>query len=177
MNKKIIYLIVGLIIVIIALFAFNKFLKEEVVEEPIVEEPPVEEPTEEPIEIISVNNLVVPNQAPGTEIFVEKILLKTDGKGGFVTIHRVNEEGETEEIMGVSSYFEPGVTENILVVLNEGETVDAPLEMVAMLHADDGDGVWNSETDIPLLDDEGNIVQVVFTMDNPKDAPGYDTKL
>ena len=173
MNKKVVYLIVGLIIVIIALFVFNKILKEEVIEDPIVKETP----SEELAETISVNNLVVPNQAPGTEVFVEKILFKTDGNGGFVTIHRVNEEGETGEIMGVSSYFEPGVTENILVVLNEGETIDVPLEMVAMLHTDDGDGVWTSETDIPLLDDEGNIVQVFFTMDNLEDVPGYDTKL
>lgn len=174
MNKKIIYLIVGLIIVIIALFAFNKFLKNEVVEEPPVDKSPVEMP----VEIISIDTLVVPDQAPGDEIFVEKVLLKTDGNGGFVVVHRVTEDGETGDVIGVSRYLEPGVTENLVVDLNEGETVEVDETVVAMLHADDGDGVWNPETDMSLTDDEGNIIQVIFTIvDNLEDVPGFEAKL
>ena len=174
MNKKIIYLIVGLIIVIIALFGFNKFLKEEVVEEPIIEEPPVEEP----IEIISINTLVVPDQAPGDEVYVEKVLLKTDGNGGFVVVYRVTEDGETGDVIGVSRYLEPGVTENLVVTLNEGETVEIDETVIVVLHADDGNSVWNSETDMSLTDDEGNIVQVIFTIvDDLESVPGFDAKL
>ena len=174
MNKKVVYLIVGLIIVIMAFFAFNKFLKEKVVEEP----PVIEPPTEEPIEIISINNLVVPNQAPGTEIFVEKVLLKTNENGGFVIVHRVTEDGDIGEIIGVSRYLEPGVTKNLVVALNEGETVEIDETVVAMLHVDDGDGVWNSETDKPIIDNEGVIIQVPFTIiDNLEDVPGFEAKL
>ena len=175
MNKKITYLIIGLIIIIVALFGFNKFLKKEVIEEPPVVEKPL---TEEPIEIISIDTLVVPDQAPGDEIFVEKVLLKTDGNGGFVVVHRVTEDGETGDVIGVSRYLEPGVTENLVVDLNEGETVEVDETVVAMLHADDGDGVWNPETDMSLTDDEGNIIQVIFTIvDNLEDVPGFEAKL
>ena len=173
MNKKIIYLIIGIIIIILALFGFNKFLKKEVIEDPLIEEIPVEIP----VEVISVDNLVVPDQAPGDEVYVEKVLLRTDGEGGFVTIHKTNEEEEAGNMIGVSAYLETGVTENLLVVLNEGEIIDNPSDLVAVLHADDGDGVWNPETDLPLLDDEGNIVQIVFTMGNVEDVPGFDAKL
>ena len=174
MNKKIIYLIVGLIVIAIALFAFNKFLKEEVIEEPII----TETPEEEPVEIISVNNLVVPDQAPGSEVFVEKVLLKTDGAGGFVVVYRVTEEGEAGDIIGVSEYLEPGVTENLVVALNEGETVQVGDTIIAILHTDSGDGVWNFETDTSITDDEGNVVQVTFTiLDNLEDVPGFEAKL
>jgi hypothetical protein len=174
MNKKIIYLIVGLIVIAIALFAFNKLLKEEVVEEPII----TETPEEEQVEIISVNNLIVPDQAPGAEVFVEKVLLKTDEDGGFVVIHRVTEDGDTGEVIGVSRYLEPGITENLVVVLNEDETVEVGETVTAILYADDGNGVWNSETDMPITDDEGIIIQATFTiLDNLEDIPGFEAKL
>ena len=174
MNKKVVYLFVGLVVVIIALFAFNKFLKEEVVEEPII----IETPTEEPIEIISINNIVVPDQAPGNEVFVEKVLLKTDENGGFVVVHRLNEDEGVGDVIGISRYLEPGVTENLIVFLNEGETAEIGETVIAMLHADDGDGVWNSETDMLIVDNEGNIVQITFTIiDNLEDVPGFEAKL
>ena len=173
MNKKVIYLIIGIIVVVVALFAFNKFLKKEVIEEPLI----VEIPVEIPVEIISVNNLVVPNQAPGTEIFIERVLLKTDGNGGFVIIHRT-EDNNAGEIVGVSNYIEPGITDNVTTLLNDGETVEIDEVLIAILHGDDGDGVWNSETDTPLTDDEGSIIQVTFTIiDNLEDVPGFEAKL
>ena len=174
MNKKIIYLVVGLIVVIAALFVFNKFLKEEVIEEPTLPEVL----PEEMVEIISVNNLIVPDQATGDEIFVGKVLLKTDENGGFVVVHRVTENGDTGEVIGVSRYLEPGITENLVVTLNEGETVEVGETVIAMLHADNGDGMWDSETDMAIPDNEGIIIQATFTiLDNLADVPGFEAKL
>ena len=57
-------------------------------------------------------------------------------------------------------------------------TVEVDETVVAMLHADDGNGVWDSETDMPLTDDEGNIIQVIFTIvDDLESVPGFDAKL
>ena len=174
MDKKILYLIIGLIIVAFALFAVNKLLKEEVVEEPTA--PEVVE--EELVEIISINNIDVPDQAPGNEVFVGKVLLKTEENGGFVIIHRATEDGEVGDIIGVSQYLTPGVTENFVVTLNEGEVVEIDETVIAMLHADDGDGVWNSETDISIINSEGDVVMSAFTIiDNLEEVPGFEAKL
>ena len=81
-------------------------------------------------------------------------------------------------MIGVSRYLEPGVTENLVITLGGGETVEVDETVVAMLHADDGNGVWDSETDMPLTDDEGNIIQVIFTIvDDLESVPGFDAKL
>ena len=174
MDKKILYLIIGLIIVALALFAVNKLLKEEVVEDPTV--PEIVE--EELVEIISINNIDVPDQAPGSEIFIGTVLLKTDEAGGFVIIHRATEDGEAGDIIGVSQYLSPGVTENFVVALNEGEVVEIDETVIAMLHADDGDGVWNSETDISIINSEGDAVMSMFTIiDNLEEVPGFEAKL
>ena len=175
MNKKILYLVIGLIIIAIALFAVNKFLKEEVVEESVVPEV-VEE--ENLVEIISVNNIDAADQAPGNEMFIEKVLLKTDGSGGFVVIYRTTEDGETGDIIGVSDYLAPGVTDNLVVTLDEGEVVEIDETVIAMLYADDGDGVWNSETDMPIVDNKGVIIKSTFTIKDDLEAvPGFEAKM
>ncbi len=164
MNKKIIYLVVGIVVVIVAFFVFNSLLNKRVVEPP-TEEPPV-------VDVISINNLIVPDQAAETEIFVEKVLLKSDENGGFVIIRREGTStttGTTTEefvgdIVGVSRYLDPGVVDNLIVSLNDNETVEVGEILVAALYADDGDGLWNEETDVPLVNGEGLPILVSFTI-------------
>ena len=98
MNKKIVYLGVGIIVVIVALFVFNSFLSKEVIEEAIVEETPV-------VDVISINNLIVPNQAAETEIFVEKVLLKSNESGGFVVIRREQADEEEVEVLKTEELY------------------------------------------------------------------------
>lgn len=164
MNKKIIYLSVGIVAVIIALFAFNGFLtKEVIIEAPITQEPVVE--------IISINNLLVPDQAADSEIFVEKILLRSDEKGGFVVIYEAVEttEGtstlfEFGDAIASSSYISPGVTDNTLVSAYEDVSLEVGDVLIAVLYADEGDMLWDGETDTLILGDDEKPVQVIFNI-------------
>jgi len=169
-SKKILYLVSGIIIIILALFGFNKFLSNTVVEAPVVDDT-------QGVEVISIDNVIVPDQASGDQVFIEKVLLKSDGFGGYVVIHRVTDDGAPGEIVGVSNYLEPGISENFLITLNEGQTVDIGESVIAMLHADDGDKVFDVALDGAIVNDQGAVVMALFNILAEEDIPGFETKL
>ena len=80
-------------------------------------------------------------------------------------------------IIGASAYLEPGVTENMVLSLMEGEEVVVGDVLYAMLHTDDGDKEWNGEVDTPITNDDGEIVMVRFMILAEEDLPGFDVKL
>jgi len=147
MNKKILAFIVIVALIIIALFAINSVLKEE-----------VEEPVVIPEEVL-VPSVSVPDQASGTEVFIDEAVLPD---GGYVVIHRANniegEEGTPGDVIGVSDFMS-GTENNFLVTITE-ETTEGDM-LFAMLHTDDGDGIFDSELDTPLTVNE-SVVMVSF---------------
>jgi len=162
MNKKIVYFIVVIVFIVIGFFAFNKFLKNE---------------REVSVENISINNIIVPDQAPGNEIFVEEVLLEAKEAGGFVIFYRINEDNSEGDMIGNSRYLSPGFTKNFLVPLYKGETAEIGETILAVLHSDNGDSVWDYEKDLATKDIEGNIIKVTFKIiDNLEDLPGFDSK-
>lgn len=177
MNKNIVYLIIAIVIIVIGLFAFNGFLAKEV---GVENETPdiVEQDEPQDIEpIITQDGIVVPDQAGGDSVFIEKVLLKESGSGGFVVIHEVGEDGELGDTIGASQYFEPGSTEIVEVLLNEGVTVDVGDTLIAVLYGDDGDKVFNAELDQQLVNDAGDPVTVQFSILAEEDLPGFEVKM
>ena len=172
MNKSITYLIVGVIVVIIALFGLNRFLSDGVVDDPNQGDDQSEEIVLEP-----TNVLIVPNQAVVDEVYVEKISIKDDAEGGFVAVYRVKEDGSTGDLIGVSDYIENGETDNFVVSLNDGEMLAVNDVVRVMLHGDDGDKEWNMEVDTVLTNEDGNDVIAVFTVLDEEAIPGFETKL
>lgn len=70
---------------------------------------------------------------------------------GFVVIHK-DEKGKAGGIIGVSPLIQPGLYSDRTVALTENV---APGEMlIAMLHIDNGDGVFSAETDGPMKGDK-----------------------
>jgi hypothetical protein len=194
MNKRIVYLIIALLVVAGALFALNGYLAREVGVEPtpddsiIVDDGTVPE-TPEPV---TEDSLMVPDQAAEGEIFLQEVAFLDEGPGGFVVIHRVTEEGEVGDIIGVSNYLAAGRHQNVLVTLNEGETVAIDESVIAMLHTDDGDQIFDGALDVPLTKsvsmevetEEGTttemgeeIIMVTFNILDEEDLPGFETKL
>lgn len=166
-TKKLIYLFIAIVVIILALFAFNKFLSRQVVDDGVVEEVPP----------VSVTNIIVPDQAGNNSVFVEEVSLKEGGPGGFVGIYRTTEDGSTGELIGVSGYLESGVvTNNFIVNLYEDETFAVGEKLIALVHADDGDMIWNKDVDMPMEYNEG-LVMVTFTILSEEDIPGFETKL
>jgi hypothetical protein len=169
-SKKVLYLFIAIVVIILLLFGMNTYLSSRVSDEPEGIDTPQ-------VEVISIDNMVVPDQAAGSEVFIEKVLLKSDGAGGYVVIHRVGEDGAPGEIIGSSQYLEPGVTQNFLVSLYDGQTVDVGDRVIAMLHTDDGDKAFDATLDGAIVDDLGAVVMVTFNILAEEDIPGFETKL
>lgn len=72
-------------------------------------------------------------------------------ESGYVVIHK-EEKGKPGKIIGVSKILAPGLYTNNAIDLGEG--VASGERLVAMLHSDDGDGVFSVETDTPTKGDE-----------------------
>lgn len=186
MNKKIKILISVIVLVIVFLFTLNYFLQKE--EKIIVDEIPN---FVENVDIIAINNLIIPDQAGGSEIFLEKILLKTEGNGGYVLIHEAievdnekKEDGlsnvimyEKGEVLGVSNYFAPGVVKNKIMGLNNSVIVEAGDVLFAVLHEDDGNGVYLEEEDLEAKHKDGSILIIQFNIVAEEDLPGFEFKL
>ncbi len=150
-NKGIIFFIAIILFIIAGFLLFNSFLKENVIEE-------VQE------ELITGGEatlpLIVPEQAGGSEIFIESAVLPN---AGYVVIHR-EKDGKLGEIIGVSEFLSAGIKGNFLMSIDE-EVVEGDT-LFAMIHTDDGDGIFDGSLDVPLVEDKGDIVLVKFVIVN-----------
>jgi hypothetical protein len=72
-------------------------------------------------------------------------------ENGYVVIHK-EEKGKPGPIIGVSNMIAPGLYSNRSVVLTEGVAQGDIL--YAMLHADNGDGIFTPKDDAPVNGDE-----------------------
>lgn len=150
-NKGIIFFIAIILFIIVGFLVFNAFLKESVVE-PVVQE-----------NITGNDNLlslIVPEQAGGKEIFIESSVLPD---AGYVVVHR-EKDGKPGDIIGVSDFLSAGVKENFLMSINE-EVVEGDT-LFAMIHSDDGDGVFDESLDVPFVDGNGDVILVKFSIVN-----------
>lgn len=151
-NKGIIFFISIILLIIGGFLLFNAFLKENVIEQEVQEEVIIEQEVVLP--------LIIPEQAGGNEIFIESAVLQSDG---YVVIHG-EENNEIGEIIGVSEFLSAGTKTNFLMGIDE-EVVEDDI-LFAMIHIDDGDSIFDENLDIPLVDDNGDIVLVKFVIVN-----------
>ena len=76
---------------------------------------------------------------------------------GFVEIH-ADLNGAPGDIIGTSALLQPGDHKNVSVIA----TLKPGATYYAMLHSDDGDGVFKAANDAPIKDVAGNIVMQMF---------------
>lgn len=97
--------------------------------------------------IVSENAIYVAEQAPSKTVSVAVARFE---KPGFVVIH---EDTNTApgKILGVSGLLMAGEAKNSLQIALSRSTVDEET-IYAMLHFDDGDGVFDATKDRPVLD-------------------------
>lgn len=99
---------------------------------------------------------------PGESVIIDSVEIKN---GGYVVIHEsiYREEDvirEPGDIIGSSALLLPGESQDILVEL-ERTTKDGE-EFIAMLHHDNGDGIFVAADDVPIKDENGDIVLMPF---------------
>ena len=152
MDKRITLFIAGLVVIVAGIFAVNSFLKKSAtVQAPVAEEPLPPE-------------IVVPNQAGGMKLFIERATLPAGGpaspsQGGYVVIHK-DADGAPGAITGSSRLLSPGSTLSFLV--DTEDAVETGDTLYAMLHADNGDGSFSAADDGPIMGGDGMPVMVKF---------------
>lgn len=102
------------------------------------------------------NNIVVNDQdADSVSVLVASASLRATG---YVIIHEDN-GGLPGAIIGIGQLLQPGTYKNISVISNK---LRPGVTYIAMLHGDDGNGIFNEANDKPLNDNAGNAVMVEF---------------
>ena len=102
--------------------------------------------------VVGTNAIYVAEQAPSEVLSVAVVRLE---KPGFVVVHE-NALGAPGGILGASGLLVAGETNNpvpiaLLRLTRDGET------LYAMLHLDDGDGIFDAMKDKPALDPINNL--------------------
>lgn len=101
-----------------------------------------------------VNRIVMSDQYPGNVVYLSSVQL---ANGGWVEIHK-DEGGVPGAIIG-STYFDKGINPGKITLSQP--TVEGGI-YYAMIHADDGDKVFNAAKDLPIKDSRGNIIMKLF---------------
>lgn len=151
-NKSIVIFTIIILILIIGFFVFNAVLKKNVIDEDFLI------PTDEAVPNENVFELFVPEQAGGDNVFIESAMFLD---GGYVVLH-TEDGGAPGAVIGASELLPAGITENFLFDIDE-EVVEGDV-LFAMLHTDDGDGVFNSLLDVPVMNSAGAPIVVKFNI-------------
>ncbi|MDD4988833.1 MAG: hypothetical protein PHV42_00190 [Candidatus Pacebacteria bacterium] len=121
-----------------------------------------------PTEMTSVggDKVSVGDQFPGSKLYLDSV---TFANGGWVVVHE-STNGQSGKIIG-EAYF-PAGTNPGSVDLGNNKLV-AGNEYVVMLHSDDGDKKFDATKDLPLTDDQGNIImKVIKASKTPEQVKG-----
>jgi len=115
----------------------------------------------EMMEVETIPSVVTINQVVEDDSVVIKAVYLD--KPGYVVVHQVTLEGKPGPVIGRSELLQPGIYGNIQIAI---ENYQGRGELIAMLHYDDGDGVYNFPgPDKPVVVD-GAIVQSLFKITN-----------
>lgn len=118
------------------------------------------------------NAIVALDQKPDDEIVISEVVLVEDG---FVVIHEVNEDGDPGEIIAASAFLEAG-EEHMDVSIALSEEPADETELIAMLHSDNGDEIFDAEMDAPILSELGGPIMMSFMIDTAA-GENFDVKL
>lgn len=153
MKNYVIYVVLALIVGVGAVLLYQNYSGKKtattpslpLANQPVVVDKPVFENT------ISISDFTA-----GNTVTLEQADL---AQPGFVVVHE-NAAGQPGTILGSSKLLQDGQNATIVINLNrssvKGET------LYVMIHADDGDGVFNAATDAVAKDNQGNPAMIDF---------------
>lgn len=118
--------------------------------------------------IVGKNAIYVAEQVPSKIVSVAVVHLEVPG---FVVLHE-DAAGLPGVILGASGFLAAGETESPTIIYLSRMTKDGET-IYAMLHLDDGDGVFDAGGDRPAVDRiNGEPVKMVVTVSADADEPG-----
>ena len=155
-----------IIIVVAAAVVYFAFMREPAAEEGLMSESSTSDSDDTMAPLIVGNNVIYVSDAkPLARIRVGLAIL---AGGGYVVIHE-DSEGKPGAIVGNSDILPQGESRGFEITLSR-ESLDGET-FYAMLHSDNGDGVFNPAEDAPIKDDQGNIVLMIFHISSSAEEP------
>ena len=109
--------------------------------------------------LIGDNAIYVENQQAKNEVEIKTVQLKDSG---YVVIFD-NNDGVPGSIIGASTLINSGESSNIVAKLDEPLANEGVY--YAILHRDNGDGIFNPNDDTAIVDKDSNIVLMTFIGD------------
>ena len=100
------------------------------------------------------NMIEVKDQKSGDEAMMDTVFLE---KKGYIVIHE-DDNGSIGTIVGHSDLLNHGETKSVILKMN----LHPGLSHSAMLHVDNGDGVFDEKQDLPLKDENGVFIMKSF---------------
>lgn len=116
--------------------------------------------------IVAENAVNVEAQRPGSTATVSSVMVEDRG---FVVVHE-SVNGAPGKVLGSSSLLVAGQTLNVSLPLTEA--LKDGQKYIAMVHIDNGDGVFSEATDPAAKDSMGNIIMMEFEGDADASASG-----
>lgn len=114
---------------------------------------------------IGENAIVIFDQQPNSYIVISLVSLK---KEGYVAIYS-NNQGQPGQIIGGSKLLPKGESRDITANLNrlsiDGES------LFGILHDESGDDIFSPNLDIPIRDDQDNIIYTRFNISRKSSIP------
>lgn len=98
------------------------------------------------------NRVIVEDYSAGKTVNVSVIKLSSPG---FAVVHE-DDEGKPGDVIGVSDLLSEGEHNDVAISLDR--VVESGESIHIVLHADNGDGEFNSANDKAVLNDEGGMV-------------------
>lgn len=169
MSKKIFStpLVVVLVILLVSVVGYFAFVRGPTTEEEPTTQAPISDSgdTVAPL-LVGSNAIYVSDVKPSASV---KVGFATLTGGGYVVVHE-DREGKPGAIIGNSDILPQGESRDFGVTLSR-ESVDTET-LYAMLHSDNGDGIFNPSEDSPIKDDQGNVVLMKFQVSNSAEEAG-----
>ena len=169
MNKKIFStpLVVVLVILLVSVVGYFAFVRGPTAEEEPIKQAPISDSgdTAAPL-LVGDNAIYVSNVKPSASV---KVGFAIFAGGGYVVVHE-DREGKPGAIIGNSNILPQGESRDFGVTLSR-ESIDTET-LYAMLHSDNGDGIFNPAEDPPIKDDRGNVVLMKFQVSNSAEEAG-----
>lgn len=106
----------------------------------------------------TVNTIVANDQPLGDSAIIAEVALAQDG---YVVLHK-SRNGLPMDIIGISEVLVSGIYSDVAVEYSADVSPDE--EVIALIHEDNGDGIFSPADDISALDDEGALVKSAFVV-------------
>jgi len=110
--------------------------------------------------LVGANDTIsVSDQSSGDSIVVDSAWL---GQGGYIAVH-ADADGAPGSVIGVSDLLVAGNNTGVSVALDRASQSGEAL--YAVVHVDNGDGIFNASEDAPTMNANGALVMMQFVVE------------